>query len=130
MVNKNYSRKDHEPPLAVEKWGWRYHHLGIPVNTPIPGETYLPGYKFYFSPFDKCPFGIQWMRFDHDSPLHELVKTIPHIAFEVDNLDAALKLADFNILEQPNSPGEGIRVAMIEHNGAPIELIEFNIIKT
>jgi hypothetical protein len=25
-----------------------------------------------------------------------------------------------------NSPVEGIRVAMIEHNGAPIELIEFN----
>jgi hypothetical protein len=32
---------------------------------------------------------------------------------------------DFNILTPPNSHGEGIRVAMIEHNGAPIELIEF-----
>jgi hypothetical protein len=32
---------------------------------------------------------------------------------------------DFKVITQPNSPAEGIRVAMIEHNGAPIELIEF-----
>jgi hypothetical protein len=57
--------------------------------------------------------------------MHELIKTLPHIAFEVDNLDLALKQYDFNVLTKPNSPGQGIRVAMIEHNGAPVELIEF-----
>lgn len=31
--------------------------------------------------------------------------------------------------EPPNTPGEGVRVAMIEHIGAPIELIEFRIMK-
>jgi len=32
---------------------------------------------------------------------------------------------DLNVITVPNSPSDGIRVAMIEHNGAPIELIEF-----
>jgi hypothetical protein len=50
---------------------------------------------------------------------------VPHIAFEVDDLDLELKRHDFNIITQTNSPSEGVRVAMIEHNGAPIELIEF-----
>ncbi len=65
------------------------------------------------------------MRFEPDSPISDLIKSIPHIAFEVDNLDLELSRQNFNILTPPNSPGEGTRVAMIEHNGAPIELIEF-----
>jgi hypothetical protein len=32
---------------------------------------------------------------------------------------------DLKVLTEPNSPAAGIKVAMIEHNGAPIELIEF-----
>jgi hypothetical protein len=31
----------------------------------------------------------------------------------------------FEIISEPGIPGEGIRAAMILHNGAPVELIEF-----
>jgi hypothetical protein len=124
-LNMNIKRLESEPPLATSEWGWRYHHLGIPTNKAIEGERYIPQFKFYVSGFNTSPYGIEWMRFDNDSPIHDLIKTVPHIAFEVDDLDLELTRLDFNILTPPNSPGEGIRVAMIEHNGAPIELIEF-----
>jgi hypothetical protein len=126
MKDTNYKRQDNEPPLAVESWGWRYHHMGIPTDKPIQGERYLPHLKFYVGGFESSPFGIEWMRFDEDCPIDELIKTIPHIAFEVTDLDAELKNHDFKIITQPNSPGDGVRVAMIEHNSTPIELIEFN----
>ena len=29
------------------------------------------------------------------------------------------------VITEPNPPSTGVRVAMIEHHGAPIELIEF-----
>ena len=119
------TRKDNDPPLATSEWGWRYHHLGIPTDTRIEGERYLSQFKFYVSGFESSPYGIEWMRFDPDSPIHELIKRVPHIAFEVDDLDFELSRHDFEILTYPNSPGEGTRVAMIVHNGAPIELIEF-----
>ena len=48
-----------------------------------------------------------------------------HIAFEVDDLDEELKRRDFELLTPPNPPSDGVRVAMIEHNGVPLELIEF-----
>lgn len=35
-------------------------------------------------------------------------------------------LTDFKILTYPNAPMDGVRVAMIEHDGAPIELMEFD----
>jgi hypothetical protein len=120
-------RKENEPPLATFEWGWRYHHIGIPTSEPIEGEIYLPQFRLYVSGFDSSPFGVEWMRYEADSPVNELIKMVPHIAFEVDDLDMELTRKKFNIITTPNSPGEGIRVAMIEHNGAPVELIEFNI---
>ncbi len=118
-------RHDHELPESVEKWGWKYHHLGIPTNKIMPNERYLSHLKFYVSGFSTCPFGIEWMRFDNDCPISELIKTIPHVAFEVDDIDKALQDHNFEIISEPGIPSEGVRTAMIKHNGAPIELIEF-----
>lgn len=118
-------RKDNELPLAIEKWGWKYHHIGIPTTQKKEEEKYIPHLKFYVSGFSESPFGVEWMRFEKDSPIHPLVQTVPHIAFEVENLDDELARHRFNVITAPNQPSEGVRVAMIEHNGAPIELIEF-----
>jgi hypothetical protein len=77
----------------------------------------------YVSGFESSPYGIEWMRFDTDSRLPEIVKSIPHVAFEVDDLEAALEGKE--VLIPPNSPSKGVRVAMIVDNGAPVELLEF-----
>lgn len=118
-------RKEKEPPLAITQWGWRYHHLGIPTKEPGNEEIYLPQFKVYVSGFDTSPFGIEWMRYEPDSPIDELIKSLPHLAFEVDDLESELQKHNLQIITPPNTPGEGIRVAMIIHDGAPIELIEF-----
>jgi len=118
-------REDHELPESIISWGWKYHHLGIPTRKKLPHEIYLTQFKFYVSGFKTSPFGIEWMRFEKNSPVSRLIRTVPHIAFEVKNLDLELANHDLHVLSEPNSPGIGIRVAMIEHNGAPIELIEF-----
>lgn len=118
-------RRDNELPESIEQWGWKYHHLGIPTNVIMPNERYLPQFKLYVSGFNNSPFGIEWMRFEKDSPINELIQTIPHIAFEVANLDYELANRDLKVITEPNPPSDGVRVAMIEHNGAPVELIEF-----
>jgi hypothetical protein len=101
----------------------KYHHIGIPTDVERPGEEYLEEYKMFVSGFETSPFGVEWMRFEPDSPLPEIVKTVPHVAFEVDDLETAI--AGQQILIEPNSPSEGVRVAFILHNGAPIEFIQF-----
>jgi len=116
-------RLDHEPPAAVEKLGWRYHHLGIPTDIPRDGERYLPQFKFYVSGFDTSPYGIEWMRFEPDSPIPAPIRQLPHIAFEVDDLDAALE--GKQVLFPPGSPSDGVRSAMIIHDGGLVELIQF-----
>jgi hypothetical protein len=101
-----------------------YHHLGIPTTRRRPGERYLEEFGMYVSGFEESPFGVEWMRFEDDSPLPSLVKTVPHVAFQVNNLE--LELEGQEVLIPPNSPSPGIRVAFIVHDGAPIEFLEIS----
>lgn len=122
-MKQELKRRDTDPPASTGKWGWKYHHTGIPTNKKREGERYIPALKMFVSGFSESPYGIEWMRFESNSPVHPLVQKIAHVAFEVENLEEALK--DKNIITKPALPSDGVRVAMIEENGAPIELIEF-----
>ena len=116
-------RKDHEPPAAVSKGGMKFHHIGIPTSEKRSGEKYLSKYKFYVSGFESSEYGIEWMRFEEDSPISEIVKKIPHIAFEVEDLESVVR--DKEVISEICSPSIGVRTAMIIENGARVEFIEF-----
>jgi len=102
----------------------KYHHMGMPTETPRDGETYLKEYKVYVSGYETSPYGVEWMRFEPNSPLPELVRRVPHVAFEVDDIKAELEGKE--VLIEPNSPLEGVTVAFIIDNGVPIEFIQFD----
>jgi hypothetical protein len=117
-------RKDHEPPFAISNKGMRYHHIGIPTNEPKPNEKYLKENKMYVSGFNTSEYGIEWMRFEKDSPVSEIIKRIPHIAFEVDDLDSAIEGKE--LIGEICFPSKGVRVAMIIENGVPVEFLEID----
>ncbi len=56
----------------------RYHHIGIPTTVRRDGETYLPRFKMHVIGYDTNPYGIEWVRFEPDSPLPDLVRTVAH----------------------------------------------------
>jgi hypothetical protein len=102
----------------------QYHHLGIPTSAKLKNETYLKEYKTFVSGYEASPYGIEWMRYEPDAPLPELVKTVPHVAFKVDNLEE--EIIGKEVIIQPNSPSKGVKVAFIVDNGAPIEFIQID----
>ncbi len=102
----------------------RYHHIGIPTTEHRAGERLIEGYATYVSGFETSEYGIEWMRFDEDAPVPELVRTVPHVAFEVDDLPA--EIVGKEIIIAPNSPSPGVTVAFIAENGAPVELLHFS----
>ncbi len=102
----------------------RYHHVGIPTDQPRPGEQHLPRLGVHVVPFDTNPFGIEWMRFEPRCAVPDLVRRVAHVAFVVDDLDAALRGKE--VLIAPNRPSDGVRVAFVTANGAPVELMEFD----
>ncbi len=78
----------------------------------------------YVSGYEESPWNIEWMRFEPDSPIHPLIREIPHIAFEVDDLEKAIEGRE--VIVEPNSPSEGVRVAFIVDNGAPVEFLQID----
>lgn len=102
----------------------RYHHVGIPTDRPLPKEDYMEQFKLYASGYRHSAYGVEWMKFEPGCDLPELVKTVPHVAFVVDDIRAAI--AGKEILIEPNCPAEGVTVAFIVDNGAPIEFLQFD----
>ena len=102
----------------------RYNHIGIPTTESFAGEIALPHLKITVSDHLNNPYRIQWLRYWPDAPYPDLVKNTPHVAFEVDDLAAAIE--GQKVIIEPNSPSRGALVAFIEVNGAPIELIQFD----
>jgi len=109
-------------PEEIEKMR-RYHHIGIPTTESKPGETHLKDLKLFVVSHQKSEFGVEWMRFEKNAAVPDLVRRVPHVAFEV--TDLCSELAGREVLIPPNSPSDGVRVAFIVENGAPIELLEF-----
>ena len=73
------------------------------------------------------PYGIEWIRFEPHCDVPEIVRSVPHIAFAVDDLDGALK--GRKVLIAPTEPSPGVRVAFIVDDGAPVELLQFYTVK-
>ena len=102
----------------------KYHHIGIPTTEKLRDERHLPHLKVYVSGYGKNPYGVEWIRYESDAPYPDIVKTIAHVAFEVEDLQTALQ--GKKVIIPPNSPSPGVVVAFIEENGAPIEFLEID----
>jgi len=104
----------------------KFDHIGIPTKENFEDEIELPHLKMTVSDHENSPYGIQWQRFWENAPYPELVKTLPHVAFEVADLQAEIE--GKTILVEPNSPIDGLTVAFIEVNGVPVELMEYDLL--
>ena len=102
----------------------RYHHLGIPTTEKKAGEVHVKHLKLFVSGYEQSPYHIEWTRYEDDAPYPEIVKTVAHVAFEVDDLERELQ--GKKVIIEPNSPSPGIVVAFIEDDGAPVEFLQIN----
>ncbi len=101
-----------------------YHHLGIPTTERNEGEKYVPHLKIYVWGYDTSEYRIEWVRFAEgaESFYHPLMLKLPHVAFKVDDLQKELE--GKKLIWGPYESLPGFKVAFIEENGAPVELIE------
>ena len=107
----------------MPKVTYKYHHVGIPTKIKQRGMIDIPRLGIAASDHESNPFGIQWMKYNARCAVPDLVRALPHVAFEVNDLKAALR--GKKVLIRPNSPSPGVLVAFIEEAGAPVEFLEF-----
>ena len=101
-----------------------FNHIGIPTTERFEGEIDLPHLGVTVSDHRSNAFGIQWQRYWAGAPYPDLVKTVAHVAFEVEDLEKAL--VGQEVIIPPNSPSQGVMVAFIKVAGAPVELLQID----
>lgn len=77
--------------FAKDGVDYEFHHIGIPTLEKMPGERYSPMFGMYTSNSLSKLLLIQWHRFDETSPLHPLLRSIPHVALKVSDLERAVE---------------------------------------
>jgi hypothetical protein len=102
---------------------FKYNHMGLPTNQKLKNEKYLPNLDIYTSGYQENEFNIEWMRYGEKCVVPDIVRQLPHIAFEVEDIYEALK--GHEVIIEPNVPSDGLIVAFILVNGAPVELMQW-----
>ncbi|MGV3345248.1 hypothetical protein ACGVWS_05690 [Enterobacteriaceae bacterium LUAb1] len=101
-----------------------FHHFGIPLQDGKTEGIFSAKAGMYTTD-NPGKFRIQWHRFTENSPLHPLLKTVPHVAFKVDNLQEAIDGEE--LILGPYEPIDDYFVAVINDAGAPVELIQTSL---
>lgn len=105
----------------------QFDHIGLVTDEPRDGETFVASTRVWVTNPRADGSNIEWLRFEPDSPVTGVLRTEPHVAYRVADLEA--ELAGRTILAEPFDPtGRGddfLRVAFVEIDGAVVELMQY-----
>ena len=100
------------------------NHFGIPTQKKQANENYVEGMKVYLTDYSESENKIEFLRFEEGSWLPEIIQKVPHIAYEVPDIEAALKGAE--VIVEPLRAGDNLTIAFIIEEGIPVELMCFD----
>ena len=99
----------------------RFHHVGVPTRKARAGEQYLEDAKVHITSAEEHAYRFEFLRFEAGSPLPQILQDRPHVAFEVDNLDEALKGEE--VIVPPFDATPTMRAAFILKDDVPVEVV-------
>jgi catechol 2,3-dioxygenase-like lactoylglutathione lyase family enzyme len=99
-----------------------FDHIGIPVADKRDGMRYLESKRLWLTSPSDHPFRVEFLWYEDESPEVELVRTTPHVAYRVDDLEAAMD--GFPVLAGPFDVFGDVRVSFIDVDGAPVEFVQ------
>jgi|SoiMethySBSTD1v2_1073268.scaffolds.fasta_scaffold163292_3 hypothetical protein len=105
----------------------RFDHIGLVTDETKDGESFVTATRVWVTNPRADAFNVEWLRFEPDSPVTGPLRTAPHVAYRVDDVEAAIE--GHTVLAEPFDPtGRGddfLRVAFVEVDGAVIELMQY-----
>ena len=102
---------------------YKFNHVGFITDQPKPNEDFVAKTRVWVTNPHEHPFKIEWLRYEPNSPVEGLVRTQPHIAFKVDNIEKACK--SMEVLLEPFDVGFATVGFYKSRDGAVIELMEY-----
>ena len=103
----------------------KFDHIGIVTERKQPRESWVESTRVWVTSPRDHPYNIEFLRFEPDSPVTGPLRTEPHVAYRVDDLEAALEGHEV-VLEPFDAAGTGfVRVAFVNVGGALVEFMQY-----
>jgi hypothetical protein len=102
-----------------------FDHIGLPTTEKQPDEMYVEATKVWVTSPANSSQMVEYLRYEPDSPVTGPLRTLPHLAFRVDNLDKAM--AGEQVILGPFAPTPELRVVFIYKEGVVWELMESKV---
>jgi len=102
----------------------KFDHIGIVTEDKKEGEIFVSATKVWITEFDKHPYRIEWLRFEPDSPVTGPVRTMPHVAYRVDDVKAAS--SGMKVLLEPFDCGFATVGFYQTDDGAVVEFMKYH----
>lgn len=99
-----------------------FHHFGIPVKDVKEGASYNEDLKLWLTDIVSSPNHFEFLKFEEGSCMPAIIQELPHAAYIVPSLDEELK--DKEVLFGPVEVNGVLRIAFIQEEGIPIEVME------
>jgi hypothetical protein len=99
-----------------------FDHIGIPAREKREGMRYLESKRLWLTSPGDHPFRVEWLWYEPESPEHELVRLLPHVAYRVRSLEEAMQ--GHPVIAEPFDVFDEVRVSFVEVDGAPVEFVQ------
>lgn len=99
-----------------------YHHTGIPVGEQLEDMMYIEPLKVWVTGADDSPYKVEFLYFEPDSPMAAAIQMEAHVAYVVDDIEAAV--AGKSVLWPVCEPMAGLKIAFIYDEGVVVELMQ------
>jgi hypothetical protein len=102
----------------------QYDHLGIPTTVQQPREIWVALSRVWVTDAHLHPFGVEWLRFEPDSPVTGPLRERPHLGFRVNSREEITTLSrGMKVLLEPFDAGFCVAGFYETHDGVSIELV-------
>ena len=98
-------------------------HFGIPTNVVREGETYSEDMRLFLTNPDESANKIEFLRFEPESTMPEILKTHAHIAYEIEDFES--EMAGKTVIMDITKISDTMSIAFVEEEGIAIELIKY-----
>jgi hypothetical protein len=103
----------------------RFDHIGVVTDQKQERESWVEATRVWVTNPRDHPYNIEFLRFEPDSPVTGPLRTEPHVAYRVDDLEAALEGHEV-VLEPFDAAGTGFcLVAFVNVGGALVEFMQY-----
>ncbi|NQT14794.1 MAG: hypothetical protein HQ582_18720 [Planctomycetes bacterium] len=100
-----------------------FEHIGIVTIRKKPNERFVPATRVWVTDFTEHPYRVEWLRFEPDSPVTGPVREMPHVAYRVDDIEAAGE--GMSVLIAPFDAGPRFAGFYQAADGAVVEFVKY-----